>query len=653
MNTKYIAAALLCGTMAFTSCLDETESDAVKQIRTNQNALTAAETALTRAQAEADKALAEANVKLTAAETKIEQANAKRQEALAAQAAIETEIAELNRKVTEAQTEADKKAAEQQKSYLENQLILAQAYQADAEANALDQLILNEKAILNAKKAALQAKLDLAESQRKLDAKLALEQDDRYQAVFTKYKDALDNLNSLKTSLLEANKDLIEAKTKAEKAEVAKNKEIEKNNADIETKRFAIAEYEKAANYEADLDALHQLYIQKTNAQGLAIQNSLNAQSRYYDAKDAAQATVEEESYFTTNESSENNADAINDIFEDEEVAFFNNLLDDERLAVPYTYTYVDVHGIEREDEGIEISFSSLKSIITKIEFKTYNYSAAINYTPAGSNEEKTYAYVAIYQDSIGFLNGDKMEFQDDTRKIDNLYGEKVAEYDNFIKYNNTQLQAEKAKLPSLLDIYTVEQNAFNADPANNTLLDKFYSASSDLKDCEYKITVYQEAIAMYQAAKEALLKGYTMLKNYPATVARVQGILDAMNASRVEAYAPVIAAWKAQEDAKVVADKASAEYNAVEQKYRDSSVNTTDDLYGAATIADKIATLKDEIEELKEANDNLKTVQDKKDLIPYIEQKCQKLEAQIKALQALAEGLKSELKALAPQPAE
>lgn len=258
MKKKFMMFAVLLGVLTLGSCIDDTESQSVTDVRDAKTEELKSIAAMESAQAAAKRTIAAAEAALKAAE-------ADAQTALAAKAAAEAELEiakaeliELQKAAAEIQNEAERLANQQAQAELEAQLAALAVTKAENEAKLAEIAALVEQQAIENEKALIEAQTALNEAQDALNQAMADADEaekQRLQDAADAYKNAVYNLIDqqqtlvqLKSELVGLETGMVDAKAAAEKDIADKQNQIALNNVQIET-------YKQYTNYIGDMDA--------------------------------------------------------------------------------------------------------------------------------------------------------------------------------------------------------------------------------------------------------------------------------------------------------------------------------------------------------------------------------------------------------------
>ena len=209
----FALAAILIGSASFISCVSDTESESVQNIRNSRAELMRAEAALAVAQAEVARTLAAAEAALMAAQARQAEAEVALIAAQARQAEAEAELLEARAAFENAQTEIarERAAAELARLQIENEQ--AEIELERAKVNLERDRILVEQTILNAEitmeRARLQAEVDMRNLQNQLD-QMDINCEVLEEAI-RQYQAFIGQVNDLTHTLASRNLDLMRA----------------------------------------------------------------------------------------------------------------------------------------------------------------------------------------------------------------------------------------------------------------------------------------------------------------------------------------------------------------------------------------------------------------------------------------------------------
>ena len=294
MQTKGLFAALLCGVVCLTGCLENVESESVAEVRKAKAKELISVATLNESQAQAELIKARAEATIAEAQAKLIEAQAAIAQAEALRIAIQAELDAVNVEIAKVKLKSEKVKLQEQKAKLEQ--TLAEVEAAIAKAN-----LVKETALIQLEKAQKQAEIDKINMQKKL---IAAEQEMLKQAekmdaevakalkdAWRKYSDAMDKYYSATADLMKTEAQIatmqnnMTAGLAVMSAKVQSLEEhLEKLNAEIEYLRsFEVVTPDKYDIMHAEaLEGLEAAYTKKQ----LAEDNYELIQS-YYDAYEA------------------------------------------------------------------------------------------------------------------------------------------------------------------------------------------------------------------------------------------------------------------------------------------------------------------------------------------------------------------------------
>lgn len=261
MKKKFMMFAVLLGALTLGSCIDDTESQSVTNVRDAKTEELKSIAAMESAQAAATRALAAAEAALKAAEAEAQNAIAAKAAAEAELEIAKAELIELQKAAAEIQNEADRLANQKAQAELEAKLAALEVTKAENEAKLAEIAALAEKQAIENEKALIEAQIALNKAQEALNQAMADADEaekQRLQAAADAYKNAVyalinqqQELVTLKSELVALETGMVDAKASAEKDIAYKQSQIALNNLQIET-------YKQYTNYIEDMDALRE-----------------------------------------------------------------------------------------------------------------------------------------------------------------------------------------------------------------------------------------------------------------------------------------------------------------------------------------------------------------------------------------------------------
>ncbi len=258
MKKKFMMFAVLLGALTLGSCIDDTESQSVTDVRDAKTEELKSIAAMESAQAAAKRTIAAAEAALKAAEAEAQTALAAKAAAEAELEVAKAELIELQKAAAEIQNEAERLANQQAQAELEAQLAALAVTKAENEAKLAEIAALVEQQAIENEKALIEAQTALNEAQDALNQAMADADEtekQRLQDAADAYKNAVYNLIDqqqtlvqLKSELVGLETGMVDAKAAADKGIADKQNQIALNNVQIET-------YKQYTNYIDDMDA--------------------------------------------------------------------------------------------------------------------------------------------------------------------------------------------------------------------------------------------------------------------------------------------------------------------------------------------------------------------------------------------------------------
>lgn len=266
MKKKLMMIAFLSGALILGSCVKDSETQSVEEVRNAKAEQLLARAELNKAKAEAAKVAADAEVALMAAKAKAEQANAAKAKAEAEKVKVQNALIELQMEAQRITNEAQKIENQKKQLELQDQLRQLEIAKAQAEKDLADVAAEMAAQEINMKAALAKRKAELADAQQALidyeQTKLA-NADAAEKAAMEERVEALKNLSStyalavkdlydaqvalttVENELTALEEDLVDWKTQKEES-IASYKES------IDRAKQQIAVYKEYANYKTD-----------------------------------------------------------------------------------------------------------------------------------------------------------------------------------------------------------------------------------------------------------------------------------------------------------------------------------------------------------------------------------------------------------------
>lgn len=556
MKKKLYAIYALVGALAaspvFTSCVDDTESQSVTELRGAKAEQLKSIAAMNNAEAQAKLIYANAEAALKAAQAAQEQALADKAAAEAAYQEALTKAQELENQLKEAAYDAELAAA-----LAQAQAALAEAEKAKLEAEKEIEKI-NGEALkyqlkLEAKIAELQAEL-IEKKQALIDAENdATEAEiERLEALATAYSNALtaytetqNALANLKTEKLALEADLVDLNT-------AKEKQIAKNEASIEVIDQQIAYLKEYENYSDDVETLKNELTLK-EAERSKANDVVGATQEKYNAAINALANNEE---LTA---------AMEAINENELIKMYYNQWSDDYKYDGRWYSYEDPDG-----DG----WYDLVEYGTYIDFTPYN--PITNIYTAYCNIEKE-KYQTISHDSLVV----EIEAQD-LRRLALAIDDAIEELDitAMTESVNAETTGLKAVYEAKVAATATAKAAYEAKKTDAALKTAYETALGEEESAEWAYKQTLEAIENAEESKAKLEELYALVST---DTAELEEAVDAYNEAIHTEWLAIAEIEYSIEDAQKVVNDLDAEITAMNATIYgkiDSYVSLYDYLY-------------------------------------------------------------------------
>lgn len=538
----YALVGALVASPVFTSCVDDTESQSVTELREAKAEQLKSIATLNNAKAQAETTLANAEAALKAAQAAQEQALADKTAAEAAYQEALTKAQELQNQLKEAAYDAELEAA-----LAQAQADLAQAqadklkaekeiaeYQADMEKAALSlqkELAELEKQLLEAQKDLLQAEKDLADKKDQISKDELAEAEAKYQEL----KDLTSNYGNLLITYTQMSQNILsdEADLAAAQAELADwenliAEDIAEQELAIELAQIQIDALKKYSNYTEDIDAIKIELEQLAQAWEVAKDKSVAAENAY-NAIDIDELKSE------------------NKVSELEQAIYDNNLY---FFSFPYAYMvaqYTPVKVCEPRDIVIE-------------------------------GEESTYY---SYSDSIYV----ELEYQD-VRQLEIEIEAEIATWD--IKGKKEAIETPETGLQAIYDAAvkaTAEADEQSYQVALDAELLAKYNLDTAIADLEYA----EQQVADLQAAF-AMVSDPAKGEEYLAAVEAYNKAITEIHTQKAEAQFAMDAAQKEAAEAEIAYNTLYAVCNGNGNGYWDYNyVSLYDLFYGSAYVEEQL----------------------------------------------------------------
>ncbi len=539
MKKKFMMFAVLLGVLTLGSCIDDTESQSVTDVRDAKTEELKSIAAMESAQAAAKRTIAAAEAALKAAE-------ADAQTALAAKAAAEAELEiakaeliELQKAAAEIQNEAERLANQQAQAELEAQLAALAVTKAENEAKLAEIAALVEQQAIENEKALIEAQTALNEAQDALNQAMADADEaekQRLQDAADAYKNAVYNLIDqqqtlvqLKSELVGLETGMVDAKAAAEKGIADKQNQIALNNVQIDT-------YKQYTNYIDDMDAA------RAELELLANENN-----KLYD-----------EYYALLN--------AYNEVEVDDTSAELNAVYD-----ADFCHFLTDGSVVTTNEEGEKVYEQPDWTIYKYFKFYTLSHStiqSKFEYEVEGvKNQFTLWASDSLYVD---YNNSWGYGYSNDILKIELEVNDFLATRAEWKKWSEENLASNQAQYngkatevvgydeegePILKEILNaVDSTAFlknayetETDEAKKNELRYLYEQAIERENVlKNNIAMYESDIAYLSKDIAKMEIAWNFYKNFDAYVAEFEELLAAYNEAQVKAWEPKVEAWYA-----------------------------------------------------------------------------------------------------------
>lgn len=593
MKKKFMMLAVLLGTLALGSCIDDTESQSVTNVRDSKTEELKSVAAMEAAQAQAKITLANAEAAYKAALAEAEIAAAAKAEAEAALEKAQAELIELQKQAAEIENEADRIANQQAQAELEAQLAQLEVTKKQNEAKleqiaaeAEKQALINQKALVDAQKT-------LNEAQDALNTQLAsadAAEKQKLQDAADEYAQAVEDLINAQSWLMNLKTQLVSLETGKEDAMANAEKTIANYDEQIAANKAKIAVYQKYTNYQEDWDAFKleretaRFERSKLNDLRWAAQNEYNNyQIDFTEVNEALDEFQKNPFYrfiankrlYEENEDGTTSSYWIYPVSMYMNYSWYNNFSSEIKLEKDdYTASYwvdslalqinaptEDVRKVELEVlSQLENGNNNLKFWEEQLEKAQAQYNGKAVY-PTNEVDPETGEIImkeglnAV--DSCAVLKKAWEDMQADDDATEQEIADAKAAYENWLNY-------EELRLKNDIETYT-----------------------QWVEDAEKSIARLETAWDYY--------------KNFETYVAELQNKLDAINELFVKTHEESIALWKAERLAYWAYQDANTVYSALNEIYNGNNGGN-----GALAIKNQIDTWEDEIETWEAAKEEV-----------------------------------------------
>lgn len=598
MKKKFMMFAVLLGALTLGSCIDDTESQSVTDVRDAKTEELKSIAAMESAQAAATRALAAAEAALKAAEAEAQNALAAKAAAEAELEIAQAELIELQKAAAEIQNEADRLANQKAQAELEAKLAALEVTKAENEAKLAEIAAMVEKQAVENEKALIEAQIELNKAQEALEQAMADADEaekQRLQDAADAYKDAVYSLITeqqilvnLKSELVGLETGMVDAKASAEKSIAEKQNQIALNNLQIET-------YKQYANYIEDMDATRE----ELNMLGLENNKLVD---EYYSLQNVRNNTE------------------IDDV-----QAEYDAVYDDDfyHFITDGTVSVVNADG-EKVYEYLDWTLSQYF-----IHYRVQNSRVRHEYeyeVEGMRNTARLFASDSLYVDYENPLYGPNST--NDILKIELEVNDYLATREGWVEYEEKMLAEAQAQyngkatevtgydengdpilkeIRNAVDSVAFLKEAYDAETDDakkadlRSLLDQALNHKTNL---ENQIADSESAIAWFGADIKKMETAWDYFKNFETYAAEYDKVLAAYNDAHAKAYEAYVAAWYAEIEVYAKYSIVKAEYNALynivyNYDFSDSPSAAVIDMY-INNIESSNATLEAEIAELE-----------------------------------------------------
>lgn len=592
MKKKFMMLAVLLGTLTLGSCIDDTESQSVTNVRDSKTEELKSIAAMEAAQAQAKITLANAEAAYKAALAEAEIAAAAKAQAEAELEKAQAELIELQKQAAEIENEADRIANEQAQAELEAKLAQLEVTKKENEAKlekiaaeAEKQALINQKALVDAQKA-----LNIA--QDALNTQLAnadAAEKKKLQDAADEYAQAVEDLISEQQTLINLKTDLVNLETGKENAQVQAEKDIAQYNEWIAENKAKIAIYQQYSNYQENWDAFYleyqSAYSERSKLRDLqwAASNEYNNyQLDLTEHREALDALYKDPFYYfiTNGRIAEENEDGtitghwVYPVYNYMPTSWLNNPLSEIKLEQDdYTATYwMDSLALEINAPTTDVRKVEL-DVLAQLERGNNNLK---NWEEALEKAQAQYNGKAVYGTG---------EYDDEGNEI-MKEGLNAVDSCAVLKKAWEDLQAdEDATEQEIADAKSAYENWLNNVELNQ---------ANNIKNYTQYVEDAEKSIARLETA-------WDFYKNFETYAAELQAKVDAINELIVKAHEENIALWKAERLAYWAYLDANTAYNALDEIYWGYNGGN-----GAAYIKNQIANWEAEIEGWETEKENV-----------------------------------------------
>lgn len=588
MKKKFMMFAVLLGALTLGSCIDDTESQSVTNVRDSKAEELKSIAAMEAAQAQAKLTMANAEAAYKAALAEAEIAAAAKAQAEAELEKAQAELIELQKQAAEIENEADRIANEQAQAELEAKLAQLEVTKKENEAKLEKIAAEAEKLALENEKALIEAQTALNAAQDALNTQLAnadAAEKQKLQDAADEYAQAVEDLISAQQNLMNLKTDLVNLETGKETALKQAKEDIADRDAWIAVNKAKIAVYQQYTNYQEDWDAFYAEYqnavieSNKTYDLYCAAWNEYNNYQVDLTEVDAAKEELENDQFYrliNTRSLYVENEDGTSTPYS---VYPINNYLPSSRYYNAVTFVKLEQgkYSASYRMDSLALQLNVPTADIRQVELAVKNRLDAMNnwlknYTKQLEEAQAQYNGKAVYPTG---------EYDPETGEEMMKAGLNAVDSCAVLKKAWETLKAdEDATDQEIADAKTAYENWLNQ---------VVVTLENQIKNYTQSVENYKNNIARLEIA-------WDYYQNFDTYAAELQAKVDAINALIVKANEEDLALWKTQELAWWTYLDANAEYQALKIIYNGLN-NGAYEIQGAEALKTQIETWEGQIE--------------------------------------------------------
>lgn len=598
MKKKFMMFAVLLGALTLGSCIDDTESQSVTNVRDAKTEELKSIAAMESAQAAATRALAAAEAALKAAEAEAQNAIAAKAAAEAELEIAKAELIELQKAAAEIQNEADRLANQKAQAELEAKLAALEVTKAENEAKLAEIAALAEKQAIENEKALIEAQIALNKAQEALNQAMADADEaekQRLQAAADAYKNAVyalinqqQTLVTLKSELVALETGMVDAKASAEKDIAYKQSQIALNNLQIET-------YKQYTNYIEDMDALRE-ELNALDREKSKLSDEYNALRSIRWNTEIGDVQAEYDAVYN---------DDFYHFITDGSVPVVNAEGEKVYESVDWTIskylTHYQVrnsfvqHKYEYEVDGYTNTATLLASDSLYVDYENPWY---------GPNSTNDILKIELEVNDYLTTREGLMEYEEKMlAEAQAQYNGKATEVTGYDENGEPILK----EIRNAVDSVAFLKEAYDAETDDAKKADLRYlldQALNNKTNLENQIANSESTIAWFSADIKKMETAWDYFKNFETYAAEYDKVLAAYNDAHAKAYEAYVAAWYAEYEVNAKYRVVNAEYNALwnviyTKDFSDSPSATVIEMY-INDLESTNATLEEEIAELE-----------------------------------------------------